>query len=85
MGDEAGKSVVRFCVRFCDLRTEMDVNETDGRRNEHSEDVLCYIYIVEHRVTGLTAELIVYSELNISQQCLCITSLIRTKKFWKLS
>ena len=40
MGYEAGKSVVRFCVRFCDLRTEMDVDENDGRRNEHSEDVL---------------------------------------------
>ena len=38
------------------------------------------IYIVEHRVTGLIVELIVYSELNISQQYLCITSPTGTKK-----
>ena len=40
MGCEAGKSIVRFCVKFCDLKTEMDADENDGRRNEHSEDVL---------------------------------------------
>ena len=37
---EAGKLVVRFCVRFRDLRTETDADENDGRKNKHSEDVL---------------------------------------------
>ena len=40
MGYEIGKSVGRFCVRFRVLRIEMDADENDGRRNEHSEDVL---------------------------------------------
>ena len=40
MGYEAGKSVIRFCVRFRDPRTETDTEENDGRRNEHGEDVL---------------------------------------------
>ena len=38
------------------------------------------IFIVEHRVTSLTVELIVYAELNVSQQYLCVTSSTRTKK-----
>ena len=36
---EAGKSIVRFRVRFRDLRIEMDVKEKYGRRKKESEDV----------------------------------------------
>ena len=39
MNSEAGKSIVRFRVKFRDLRIEMDVEEKYGRREEDSEDV----------------------------------------------
>ena len=81
---EAGKSVVRFRVRFRDLRTKTDMEENDGRRmvgEGTSIMKMCSeVFIVERRVTGLAVELIVYSESNISQQYLCVTSPTRTKK-----
>lgn len=40
MGCEAGKFVVRFCLRFRDLKTRTDVDEMDRKMNEHTEDML---------------------------------------------
>ena len=40
MGLEAGKLVVRFCVRFRDRRTKMDADESDGRKNEHRKGLV---------------------------------------------